>query len=119
MEQTTEKNSYFPLHQVADAALMIIDQYKSGTKFGCSLDVLALHLMYLEKFIDTGRAYLGEPRTSNEKSFKELVAKMDTLRKEISEILFRIDYLNESDFITITNEHGVGIGGWFRNGVGK
>ena len=113
-----DNNPYLPLHMVADAAILLIEKYHDGRKFYDGINSLILHLMYLERFIDSGRASLGDPnnpRQENEDSFQSLVNKIDQIRNEISDIGKHVDPLSEAEFRSMNDRDGYKISEWYKN----
>lgn len=110
------KNPFENLHKIADAGLDLVEDYQEGREFTGGLESLILHLMLLEKFLDTGRANLGDKNISleeNYESFKLLVSKMDSLRDLISEIGGGLETVDDSKVKSICSQYGNDICSWY------
>jgi hypothetical protein len=112
--------SLIPFHMVADSAILIIERFEEGEIFTCSLHMLATHLIFLESFIDTGRANLfvsGESPMDDPHDFKDLVQKMDRIRGGISTILKTSPGVTREEHENLERRYGTIIGDWFRNNI--
>lgn len=116
-----DNDPYKSLHMVADAAILLIKEYRDGRKFYGDVDSLVLHLIKLERLIDSGRITLGDPdnpKSDNIKSFQFLVKKMDQIREDISEIGKNVSPLSDIEIMSMSQKYGYIIAEWYKN-LGK